>query len=287
VGNLAVLSCWAIAKPHYYLPCVPAMALLIGARWVRLARAARGQSREAWVARGILQTQWVVLFVAAMLAPLVIRPSLPREFWSWSAAIAGTVAIAVVLSVGIWRRGAIALAVAPITGSLALSVVVAYGVLAPAENSQRSHRELSRTLRQLVPGEVRSLRFFNEIEEGLWFYMRGLNLVPVPGNQPVYNTAYDLVADYRENGEPGDTIAATEARHLARDRQVLTAWLDQAHDDDAYLLLRANLYDRHATELAARTTVVYREWGLKRNELVLLHVHDHPLAAALVTPIQR
>ena len=69
MGNLAVLSCWAIAKPHYYLPCVPAMASLIGATWVRLARAARGQSREAWVARGILQTQWVVLFVAAMLAP--------------------------------------------------------------------------------------------------------------------------------------------------------------------------------------------------------------------------
>jgi 4-amino-4-deoxy-L-arabinose transferase-like glycosyltransferase len=287
VGNLGVLSCWAIAKPHYYLPCMPAMALLIGAAWVRLARAARGRSREAWFARAILQTQWVVLFVAAVVAPLLIRPSLPREVWPWSAAIAATVVIAVVLSVGVWRRGAIALSMAPITASLALGVLLAYGVLAPTENSRRSHRALSRTLRQLVPGDMRSLRFFNEIDEGLWFYMRGLTLVPIPGNQPVYNTAYDLATDHLENGVAGETIEAAEARRMAHDRQVLTAWVDRAHDYDSYLLLRANLYDRHATELSGRTTVVYRESGVKRNELVLLHADGRPLAAASTAPIRR
>jgi hypothetical protein len=117
--------------------------------------------------------------------------------------------------------------------------------------------------------------------------MRGLNLVPVPGNQPVYSTAYDLAADHRENAVAGETLEAAEARRLARDRQVLMAWLDQAHEDDSYLLLRANLYDRHATELSGRTTVVYRESGVKRNELVLLHVDGRPLAAAPATPIRR
>ena len=37
-GNLAVLGLWTVAKPSYYLPCLPAVALLVGAEWVRIAR---------------------------------------------------------------------------------------------------------------------------------------------------------------------------------------------------------------------------------------------------------
>ncbi len=41
VGNLAMFSVWSVAKPNYYLPCLPAAAVLAGVEWVRLTRAAR------------------------------------------------------------------------------------------------------------------------------------------------------------------------------------------------------------------------------------------------------
>ncbi len=34
VGNLVVFCTWAVAKPNYYIPCLPGMALLIGATWL-------------------------------------------------------------------------------------------------------------------------------------------------------------------------------------------------------------------------------------------------------------
>ena len=60
VGNLVVFCLWEVAKPNYYVPCLPGMALLIGAAWVYLARTARGRGGAALAARGILQTQWVL-----------------------------------------------------------------------------------------------------------------------------------------------------------------------------------------------------------------------------------
>src|SRR5262249_42041172 len=65
VGSLGIFSLWAIAKPGYYVPCMPGMALLMGAAWIRLARRARGGDRGALAARAVLQAQWVLLFVAA------------------------------------------------------------------------------------------------------------------------------------------------------------------------------------------------------------------------------
>ena len=36
VGNLAMFCLWSVAKPNYFLPCLPGVALLIGVEWVRL-----------------------------------------------------------------------------------------------------------------------------------------------------------------------------------------------------------------------------------------------------------
>ena len=44
VGNMGIFCLWSVAKPNYYLPCMPGMALLAGAAWVRLARRARDAS---------------------------------------------------------------------------------------------------------------------------------------------------------------------------------------------------------------------------------------------------
>src|SRR4051794_13259258 len=35
VGNLLMFCLWTVAKPNYYLPCLPGVALLIGLEWVR------------------------------------------------------------------------------------------------------------------------------------------------------------------------------------------------------------------------------------------------------------
>ena len=38
--------------------------------------------------------------------------------------------------------------------------------------------------------------FFNEIDEGLWFYAKGFRLAPVPETHPRYNTAFDLAHSF-------------------------------------------------------------------------------------------
>ena len=42
LGNLAMFCLWSVAKPNYYLPCLPGVALLVGMAWVRICRKARG-----------------------------------------------------------------------------------------------------------------------------------------------------------------------------------------------------------------------------------------------------
>ncbi len=275
IGNLVVFCLWAVAKPNYYVPCLPGMAVLIGAAWVQLARAARGEGGAALAARAVLQTQWVLLFVVAVVAPLVVRPWLPETVWPWSLGIAMAIATGVAASAYAWRRGADLWTLAPVTAACAFGVLIAYGVIAPAENAQRSHRGLAQRLQRLVPPAVRTIMFFNEIDEGLWFYSSGFDLAPVPGSHPRYNTAYDLAASYLTERLPFETIADVEAKRLARDKQILLNWLD--HDDprSSYLLIRSHLYDRFASDLSGRVTPIFRETGMKRNELILLQAASH------------
>jgi len=290
IGNLVVFCSWTVAKPNYYVPCLPGMALLIGSAWVHLARVARGEGGAALTARGILQTQWVLMFVAAVVAPLMLRTWLPGTIWPWSVALALALATGVALSVHAWRRGADALALAPVTAAFAFGLLIAYGIIAPAENTQRSHRALAERLQRLVSPGVRTLMFFNEIDEGLWFYSSGFELAPVPGSHPRYNTAYDLAESYLSERLPSETLLDLEAKRVARDKQILIDWLDHSDPRTSYLLIRSRLYDRFALDLAGHVTPVLRESGLKRNELTLLEVaHQRPTAAttATITPTRR
>jgi 4-amino-4-deoxy-L-arabinose transferase-like glycosyltransferase len=284
-GNMAIFSLWMVAKPNYYLPCMPGMALLTGAGWVRLSRGAREASlgRGRTVARFLLQAQWVLLFVGAALVPIALRPWTLPSLWPWTIVPAIALAAGVVVSAYAWRRGSDGMALSPIVAALALGVVFLYGILAPADNPRRSHRELAGSLGRLVPRGVRTIHFYNEVDEGLWFYLRGLDLVPVPGTQPQYSTAYDLAEAYRAGDHNLDTLERLDAQRRAQERQALLHWLDRPHPAAPYLLIRSSLYDRYARELAGRVTPMFRETGLSRNELVLLHVDVHgrpPLAAA-------
>jgi 4-amino-4-deoxy-L-arabinose transferase-like glycosyltransferase len=275
VGNLLIFCSWAVAKPNYYVPCLPGMALLVGATWVYLAGAARGRGGAACGARGILQVQWVLLFVAALVAPLVARDWLPASLWPLTLAIALAMAAAVVASVSLWRRGADALPLAPITAACVFGFLLAYGVIAPAGNDERSHRAVEQRLRAVLPPGARTLMFFNELDEGLWFYLRGIDLTPVPGSHPRYNIAYDLAQRYLTERLPSQTISDVEAKRQAEDRLTLINWLDQNGARSTYLLCRSRLYDLLVNDLAGRVTPVFRETGLKRNELMLLEVADN------------
>jgi 4-amino-4-deoxy-L-arabinose transferase-like glycosyltransferase len=270
VGSLAVFCFWAVAKPSYYVPCLPGMALLIGSAWDHLVRRARGRNGPALVARGILQAQWVLFFVAAALAPLAVRPWLAAALWPWSFAVALAFATAVVISVHAWRRGASALTLVPISAACVFGTLIVYGVIAPAENELHSHRALAQRLKRLVAPEARTIMFFNEIDEGLWFYLSGLDLTPVSGSHPRYNTAYDLAESYLTARRPGECLAEVEGRRQLRHKRALIDWLDHTDTRTAYLLIRGDFYDRFAAELSGRVTPVFRETGMKRNALVLL-----------------
>jgi hypothetical protein len=283
---MGIFCLWSVAKPSYYLPCVPGMALLAGTAWVRLARRAREapSARGGSAARVLLQAQWVLLFAGAILAAIALRPWVPPTLWPFVFAPAVALAVSVFVSVRAWRRGADAMALAPVTAAMALGVAVVYGVLAPADNPRRGHRELAHALGRLVPRDVRSVHFFNEVDEGLWFYLRGLDLQPVPGTQPRYSTAYDLARAYHARRD-ASTLELLDVRREALEEQALLRWLDRPNSSGSFVLIRSSLFDRYARDLAGRATPVLRETGLSRNEMVLLRgLGRPPLAVAEPAP---
>ena len=84
--------------------------------------------------------------------------------------------------------------------------------------------------------------FFQEIDEGLWFYLRDRALVPVPGSQPVYNRGFDLltalysdvssVTGVEVNGATLDILRRVYAeyfRHWVRDPRVTLVEDDGRH----------------------------------------------------------
>jgi hypothetical protein len=252
------------------------MALLIGAAWIELAQAARrSESRgQSIAARSLLQAQWVVFFVAAAVAPIVARDQVDADRWPWCLVIGLLIATAVPASARSWRRGGSSIALAPLAAACAVGFLVAYGLIAPQENAARGHRTVAAKLDRIVSGAASTptLMFYNEIDEGLWFYAKGFRLAPVPETHPHYNTAFDLAHSFLGQRRHSRTLAALEAERVAREKQALLEWLDRREPVARYLLIRDRQYDLFAAELAARTRLVLRETSMKRNELVLLEV---------------
>jgi len=109
IGNLAVFCLWRVAKPSYYLPCLPGMAILLGSAWIRLVKEARLPRKAGAIARQLLQLHWVMLFAGAGIMPLVARSLVVPSVWGWTAVLGVVLAGSVVLSAFLWRRGADAL----------------------------------------------------------------------------------------------------------------------------------------------------------------------------------
>ena len=273
VGNLAVFCFWSVPKPNYYLPCLPGMALLIGAAWVELARRAAGLSAAAlrpWRER-YCRHSGCLFFVAAIGGPLVVRSQLALAVWPWCLAISAALAVAVALSAQCWRRGATSIALAPLAAACVIGFLVAYGRIAPRENPERGHRALALKLSEIVPAGSRTVMFFNEIDEGLWFYARGFELAPVPRSHPRYNTAFDLAHSYLTERHHSETLGDVEARRLGHEKQRFRL---AGPTRPACTLLthpRRTFTISSPRSRRPRQTVV-RETGMKRNELVLLEV---------------
>jgi hypothetical protein len=149
------------------------------------------------------------------------------------------------------------------TGFVGLALI-AYGAIAPAENPARGHRELARRLEAMIPAEVSTVWFFNDVDEGLWFYLRGHNLSPVAASR--FNRGFDLRVDANERK------IDTPARRVEQAREQLSEWARAADPASPFVLIRAKIYDRFAASIADLVEPVYRESGVKRNDLVLLRV---------------
>ncbi len=273
-GNLAILGLWRVAKPSYYLPCLPGVAILVGSEWVRVARLARGSAPGSAGARWMLQGTWVALFVGAIAAPVAVGQAAPDGFrWACVGAIA--VAASVVAGAWAWHRGADAGSLAPMAAGFGLVGLIGYGAIAPAENPSRGHRELARALGRVIPAGVPTVWFFDEVDEGLWFYLKGHELAPIPDGRARYNRGFDL----RDDRSARRVDSPARRVELARDR--LAGWAAHADPAAPYVLIRGKIYDLFARDLAGLVVPVYRERGLKRNELVLLRARSAgPVASA-------
>ncbi|MGZ3354356.1 MAG: ArnT family glycosyltransferase [Isosphaeraceae bacterium] len=283
VGNLAMFSAWTVAKPNYYIPCLPGVALLVGMAWIRLSRAARDPDRpaSARVAAVLLGVQWLIVFLAGILTPLLSRNYLTAPDPIGIAVIIGAVACGVALGLGMWRRGSDVLALLPITAACAVGALIGYGILAPPDNPARGHRQLAQQLECRLPSAAKTLHFFHEIDEGLWFYLGDRRLVPVPGSQPRYSDSFDKVGNFINTRLPFGAASDPTFSLLDRQKIGLIDWLRIHGPEEPFLLIRTALYDRMAPDLAGLATPLYQEDGLKRNTLTLLQVHnDRWLTAA-------
>jgi 4-amino-4-deoxy-L-arabinose transferase-like glycosyltransferase len=267
VGNLAMFCCWKVAKPNYYLPCLPGAALLVGLAWMRLTRRARSTHPSALPLRWLLRVHWTILLAGALAAPVVVHQIVPHHL-SGAAVMSAATAAAVCASIWLWRRGANSAAMTPLTAAVAFGVLVAYGSMAPADNRIHSHRALAATLDRLIPPQLHTVMFFHEIDEGLWFYLHDRDLKPIPGSQPRYNEAVDLNDEIQQNPLDWNPF---ERENVEKRR--LVEWLRTEGQNSPYVLIRAKVYDRFAADLQHLAEPIYREHGMKRNEVVLLKVN--------------
>lgn len=278
VGNLGMFCLWSVAKPNYYLPCLPAVAILIGIAWVHVCRLAREPGLAGKRAGRFLRAHWIGLLLASALAPVIIGQKWP-DYLGWTLLMGGSVALGVIASLWAWRRGADAMALAPLVGSLAVVVLAGYMGVAPRLNGRNSHRALANELNAILPAEARTVMFFRELDEGLWFYLRDRELKPVPGSEPRYNSGYDLLDAYKS----GRLIWDKKARMQAAS-QTLVDWFQQTDRETPYVLIRADDYDLFADEFAQYVTPLYREPEMDRNELMLLQVKPADSSAIATVP---
>ncbi len=71
---------------------------------------------------------------------------------------------------------------------------------------------------------------------------------------------------------PSETHRDLEAKRQARDKQTLIDWLDHSDPSSSLPADPQQPYDGFAGDLAGRVVPLFRETGMKRNELILLQI---------------
>jgi hypothetical protein len=92
----------------------------------------------------------------------------------------------------------------------------------------------------------------------------------VPGSQPRYSDSYDRLSVLIGTGPALGLHPDPPATLLSQQKPVLLDWLRRGDEAGEFLLMRATLYDRLASELAGLVSPLYREPQRKRNSLILL-----------------
>ncbi len=274
MANLAMFCAWSTAKPNYYLPCMPAVAILSGLGWMRVTRLARG-SRPA---RRLLLGHWLVLFVLGAAVPVVVAqkwPAFVGPAWVVSAAVMG----GVVLSAWAWKQGAEALSLAPLSAAVGVLALVIYQGVTPRLNAENGYRAIAARIDNALPPEVRTVRFFRELDEGLWYYLPDRTLQAVPDGQIRYNTSFDLLEAERQGVLIFDDSARIQdlGGRLAR-------WMSQPRTEPEYLVIRSKDFRQYAPQvvgLAEPVNLGKRKAGAERDDLLLLRVGPSSRAEAL------
>jgi hypothetical protein len=302
VSNLLMFSLWSVAKPNYYVPCEPAVALLSGVAWVDLVRLARDTtSAHRRRASRFVQLHWLLLSLAAVAAPVFVLSAMqPGSFLEkhllngriapeLAPKLVGPVilaAIVVLAGVGIsvlaWRKRVESAVLTGMVASICGAMLIGYAFVVPMYNAAKSHRTLAAQLDAVLPPETKTVMFFRELDEGLWFYLKTRQLTPVPGSTPRYSKAADLIDAYEKN-----TLEYDDAKRILAERKILVDWLDGDKHESPYVLIRAKSFDLFSPGIAERAEPVFREAGIDRNTLMLLRVRTKSELAKRVAAERR
>lgn len=253
LGNLGMFCLWSTAKPNYYLPCVSAVALLSGWGWVRVVR----RARESVHARRMLLGHWVVLLVVGAVVPVVVMarwPGFSEAGWL----VSGLVVSGVVASVWVWRRGGDAEALAPMSAMVVGLALVIYGQVTPDLNGANGYRTVAERVQAVVPAEARTVRFFRELDEAMWYYLPDRELRPIASGQIRYNTGFDMLEAERRGVLIHDDWG--RVRDLG---ERLARWMEEPRDRAEYVLMRTKDYELYAPQVAGLAEVKGLGGGLE------------------------
>lgn len=276
VGNLAMFSLWSVAKPNYYLPCMPAVALLGGFGWSWLASAARRAGRASSHANRVIRGHWIAFAVLALAAPFFVARNWP-QYTVWTAAGGALLLAGVAASIWCWLRHRATDSLIALVVAASIAMVVGYGAVGPRFNNLNGHHELARQIERLVPNDKSAVLFYSELDEGLWYYLHNHRLRPVL--QPRYNKSLDLLDDFKEK-----RIIWNKHERFRSEGIELARWIEENCKTEDYMLIKAKMYDILAPQLEGLAQPLYREADLERNELVLLRVQAPARAAVAENP---
>ncbi len=285
VANLAMFCVWSVAKPNYYVPCEPGLAILTGIAWVNVMRSARdAKSFSASRSRRFVQLHWVLLMsVAIVSAGYVIARmwSVPILASKLSPEIARMVvapviigclllAVGVIGSIVAWRKLADSFVLTSLVGGITLAVLTGYVGVVPKFNDSKSHRVLAAELDRVLPADISKVMFFRQLDEGLWFYLKDRTLVGVPGSVPKYSIGMDL-----DEAAKNNTLIFDDAKRNQQERQILVDWLEGDKHESPYVLIRAKVFDLYSPGIAELAEPIFREIDTERsNPLILLRVRE-------------